>query len=196
MYHILCIQILCDHKVESWFIHLLHSVVQMSTVWSWGPTFPSDSNSREVVQLYAAVGAVYSEHSSNHLSELVGKVSLRTFCRDEAETRQCCLFLSECAVLDFQGHRLCEFTWCWDPEDRAKEVWIFRKLKLPRETCSDVDPALSHTRWKTTIGNIKPQSIPPPCKWASLVKNFKLYFSNHLYSANEAWRIWVKVYMH
>ena len=84
-YHILHIKILCDDKVKSPVIHLLHSVVQMCTVRSRGALSPSHSIPREVAQLDATIGAVCSEHSSSHLSELVGKVFLRAFGRDEAE---------------------------------------------------------------------------------------------------------------
>ena len=85
LYHILHIKILCDDKVESPVIHLLHSVVQMCTVGSRGASSPSHSIPREVAQLDATIGAVCGEHSSIYLSELVGKVFLRAFGRDEAE---------------------------------------------------------------------------------------------------------------
>ena len=84
-YHILCIKILCDDKVKSPVIHLLHSVVQMCTVRSWSALSPSHSIPREVAQLDATIGAVCSEHSSIYLSEPVRKVSLRAFGRDKAE---------------------------------------------------------------------------------------------------------------
>ena len=164
MYRIHCIKILCDDKVVSPVIHLLHSAVAMSTVCLWSTRFPSDSKPREVTQLNAAIGAVCSEHPTIHLSEPVGKVSLGAFCRDKAETRQCCLILSECTMLDFQGHRLCEFAGCFNPHDRAEEVRILRKLKLPGETCLDVDTALSNVRWKTAFTNMKLQPIFFPLK--------------------------------
>ena len=104
-YHILCIKILCDDKVESPVVHLLHSVVQMCTVRSRGALSPSHSIPREVAQLDATIGAVCSEHSSIYLSELVGKVSLGAFGRDKAEARQHFFISSECTVLDFQCHR-------------------------------------------------------------------------------------------
>ena len=122
MYHILSIKILCDDKVVSPVIDLLHSAIKMCTVGLRSAPSPSDSVPREVVQLDATIGAVQSEHSSIHLSEPVGKVSLRAFRGDETEIRQYCLVLSECTVLNFQGHRLCEFTGCFDPHDRAEEV--------------------------------------------------------------------------
>jgi len=164
MYRVHCIKILCDDKVVSPVIHLLCRAVAMSTVCLWSTHFPSDSKPREVAQLNAAIGAVCSEHPTIHLSEPVGKVSLGAFCRDKAETRQCCLILSECTVLDFQGHRLCEFAGCFDPHDRAEEIQILRKLKLPGETCLDVDTALSNVRWKTAFTNMKLQPIFFPLK--------------------------------
>ena len=108
MYHILCLKVLCDDKVESPLIHLLHSVVQMCTVGSWSPLSPSDSKSGEVAQLNATIGAVCGEYSSFHLSEPVRKVLLRAFSRHKGELRQSCLIFSECTVLNFQCHRLRE----------------------------------------------------------------------------------------
>ena len=111
-YSVLHIKILYDDKVESPVIHLFHSVVQMCTVGSWGSFSPSDSQSRKVAQVDATIGAVFSEHSSFHLSELVGKVLLRASSRHIAEARQCCLIFSEGTVLDFQCYRMCELAGC------------------------------------------------------------------------------------
>ena len=122
MYRILQFKILCDDKVESPVVHLLHSVIQMCTVRLWGALSPSDSITREVAQLDATIGTVAGKYSSIHLSESVGKVPLRAFGRDKTEIRQFCLIFSERTVLNFQCHRLCELAGCCDPEDRAEEV--------------------------------------------------------------------------
>ena len=186
MYRIFSFKILCDDKVESPFIRRLHSAVQVCTVWSRGPLSPKDAKPREVVQLDAAIVAIFGEHSSFQRFKYVRKVTLRAFGEDKAEVRQYCFIFCECTVLDFQRHRLCELAGCWDPEDRAEEVCTFRKLKLPRETHSDVDLALSHARWEAVFRNMKPQSIPLPRKWATFIWNCELSFSNHLNSMNWA----------
>ena len=122
MYRILRVKILCDDKVESPVIHLLHSVKQMCTVKPRGALSPSDSIPREMAQLDATIGTVAGKHSSIHLSEPVGKVLLGAFGGDKTEIRQFCLIFSECAVLNFQCCRLRELAGCCDPEDRAEEV--------------------------------------------------------------------------
>ena len=61
MYCIFGLKILCDDKVESPFIHLPHSVVQMCTVGPWGLLSPGHSIPREVAQLDATIRAVSSE---------------------------------------------------------------------------------------------------------------------------------------
>ena len=121
MYRIFSIKILCENKVVSPVIHLLHSVVQMCTVGLWGPLSPGDSVPREVTQLDATIGTVCGKHSSIHWPELVGKTPLRAFGRDKAEARQCCLIFSECTMLYFQCHRFHELAGCSEPEDRAEE---------------------------------------------------------------------------
>ena len=122
MYHILHIKILCDDKVESPVMHPLHSAIQMCTIRPWDALSPSDSIPREVAQLDATIGTVTGKHSSINLCEPVGKVPLRAFGRDKTEIRQFFLIFYECAVLNFQCHRLCELAGCCDPEDRAEEV--------------------------------------------------------------------------
>ena len=122
----------------------------------------------------------------------VWKVFLRAFGEDKAKIRQCCFIFCDCTVLDFQGHRLSKLAGCWDPEDRAKEVWVLGKLKLPRETHSDVDPALSHASWKTVFGDMKSQSIPLPLKCASFSRNCELFFPSHFCSMNGIWKTWIK----
>ena len=182
-YLIVCTKILCDDKVESPVILLLHGTVQMCTVIPWGLLFPSDSNPREVAQLDATIGAMRGEHSSIQLLKPVGKVLLRAFGRNKAELRQYCLIF-ECTMLDFQCDWLCELAGCCDPEDRTEKIWILRKLKLPREAHSDVDPAFSHTGWKVVFGKMKTNSIFPPVEWVVLVWNCEFFFFDHLYSTN------------
>lgn len=75
-----------------------------------------------MAQLDTTIGAVYVEDSSTHLSELVGKVPLRTSAEDKAEGRQYSLTLSECTMLDFQQDWFGELAGCCDPEDRADEA--------------------------------------------------------------------------
>ena len=87
MHHIFHIKILCDDKVVSPVIHLLHTVVQMCTVRPWGALFPSDSIPRKVVELDPSIGGVCGEYSPIHLSELVGKSPLKAFGRDKVEAR-------------------------------------------------------------------------------------------------------------
>ena len=84
MYHILCIKILYDDKVESPVL-LPNSTVQMCTVRSWCPLSPSHTNPRKVVQLDATICAVCGKHSSISLSKSVWKVPLRALGEDEAE---------------------------------------------------------------------------------------------------------------
>ena len=187
MYRVLCIKILHDDKIES-PMHLLHSVVQMCTVWPWCLLASSNTNSRKVFQFDATKGAVFGEHSSTHLFKSVRKVFLRAVGWDKAEVRQYCFIFCKSTVLDLQRHRLCELAGRWDPEDRAEEVCTLRKLKLPRETHSDVDLALSHISWEAVFWNMKPQSIPLPVKWASFSWNCKLYFPSYFDSVNRAWK--------
>ena len=94
----------------------------MCTIGPWGPLSPSNPKPREVAQLDATIGTVQGEYSFIYLSEPVGKILLRAFGIDKAEVTQCCVMLSECTVLNFQCHRLCELAGCCDPEDRADEV--------------------------------------------------------------------------
>ena len=61
MYRIFGLKILCDDKVESPFVHLLHSVIQMCTVGPWGPLSANDNIPREVAQLDATIRAVCGE---------------------------------------------------------------------------------------------------------------------------------------
>ena len=112
MYRILSIKIWYDDKVEPPLIVSLLSVVYMCTVRSQCSFSPSHTNPREVVQLDATIRATCGKHTSISLSKSVGKVPLRAFGEDKVEVRQCCLILCECTVLNFQGHRLCEFAGC------------------------------------------------------------------------------------
>ena len=190
MYLILHIKILRDDKVVSPVIRLLHSEIQMCTVGSWCPLFPSDSKPRKVAQLYATKGAVCGKHSSIHLSEIVREFLLRASGGDKAEVRgQCCLIFLVRTMLYFQRHWFCKLAGCWKPEYRAEEIWTLGKLKLPWETRSDCDPALSHSRWEAVFGNMKSQSIPLPLKWASFSWNCELCLSYHFYSTNVAYKM-------
>ena len=85
MHHIFCLKILCDDKVESPVVHLLHSLVQMCTVRPWSAFSPSDSKPREMGQLDATIGTVCGKHSSIHLPECIGEVLLRALGGDKAE---------------------------------------------------------------------------------------------------------------
>ena len=111
MYRIFNIEILCENKVVSPVICLLHGVVQMCTVGLRSPISPCDSKPREVAQLYATIRTVRGKHSSIQLSEPVGKTPLGAFGRDKAEAGQHCLIL-ECTVLDFECHGFCELVGC------------------------------------------------------------------------------------
>ena len=60
MHHILCIKILCDDKVKSPITLLLHTVLQMCTVESWGVLFlPVTANPER--WLDATIAAVVSK---------------------------------------------------------------------------------------------------------------------------------------
>ena len=85
IYRILHLKILCDDKVESPVVHLLHSLVQMCTVGPWSTFSPSDSKPREVAQLDATIGTVCGKHSSIHLPKCIGEVLLRALGGDKAE---------------------------------------------------------------------------------------------------------------
>ena len=111
-YRIFCFKVLCNDKVVSPVMHLLHSVVQMCTVQPWDALSPRDSKPREVAQLDATIGALSGEDSSIHFSEDIGEVLLRAPGRDNAEIGQCCFIFSECTVLDFQCHRQGKLAGC------------------------------------------------------------------------------------
>ena len=99
-YSLQCIKIFSDEKVESpvrWL--LLNGVVDLCTVGSWSPLFPSNSNTRKVAQLDATIGAVCREPSSIQLLEYVGEFPLRTLGGDEVEISKRCL-ISGRTVLD------------------------------------------------------------------------------------------------
>ena len=99
-YGLQCIKIFSDEKVESpvrWL--LLYGVADLCTVGSWCPLFSSNSNTREVAQLDATIGAVCREPSSNQLLEYVGEFLLRTLSGNEVESSKRCL-ISGCTVLD------------------------------------------------------------------------------------------------
>ena len=195
MYRIFSNKILCENKVVSPFIHLLHSVVQMCTVGPWSPLSPRDSKPREVVQLDGTIGTVCGKHSSIQLSEPVGKTPLGATGRNKAEAGQHCLIFSKRTMLYFQCHRFYELAGCSEPEDGAEEFWILRKLKLSKQTCSDVDPALFHVSWKAVFRKMNSQSIPLPLKWASFSWNCELCFSYHFYSTNVAWEMCMHSFM-
>ena len=182
MYLIFCIQILCDGKVVSPVTYLLHSVVQMCTVRPWGTLSPGDSNPREVPHLNATIGAVFCELSSIQVLKLVGKFPLRALGRDKTEIWQHCLILSESTVLNLHCDWLSEFAGCWDPEDRAQEIWVLRKLILPSETCFDIDPDFSHTKWQTSFWNMEFESISLPYKAETFTWNCKPFLSNYFHS--------------
>ena len=67
-------------------MQMFYSMVQMCTIQPWSILAPSNTNSREVVQLDATIGAVFGKHSTIQLLKAVGKILLGTLGRDKAET--------------------------------------------------------------------------------------------------------------
>ena len=181
-YIVLYRMILCYGKVVYPFIKPFHSMIHMYTVWPGGAHTPNDTNSTEMPQLNSTIGTPHGEHSSIQLLKPVGKVLVRVFGRDKAETWQDFLIFPESTVLDFQRHWLCRFAWYWDPEDRAQKDCVFRQLKLPRETCFDVNHALFHATWQASFWNMESQSISLPFKVSNLGGNCELWDCNHLHS--------------
>ena len=85
-YGLYCIKILNDDKVDSPVRCLLFDgVVDLCTVGLWSPLSSTDSNTREVAQLDATIGAVCREPSSIQLFECVGEGLLGTLGGDEVE---------------------------------------------------------------------------------------------------------------
>ena len=98
-YGLYCIKIFSDDKVDSPVRCLfLDGVVDLCAIGSWSPHSSSDSNTREVAQLDATIGAVCREHSSIQLLECVGEGLLGTLGGDEVEISKRCL-ISGCTVL-------------------------------------------------------------------------------------------------
>jgi len=77
--------VFCYGKVESPVIHMFESMIHMCTVRLWCPHSPNDTNSTEVAQLDATIGALHGEHPSIQLLKTVGKFLLRVFSRNKAE---------------------------------------------------------------------------------------------------------------
>ena len=93
------IKIFSDDKVEFPVrCFLLYGVVDLCTVGSWCPLFPSNYTI-PVAQLDASIGAVCREPSSIQLLEFVGEFLLETLGGDEDEISKKCL-VSGCTVLD------------------------------------------------------------------------------------------------
>ena len=94
------IKIFSDDKVDSPIRCLIFDgVVDLCTVGTWSPLFPSGYNPREVAQLDATVGTVYREPSSIQLLECVGEGLLGTLGGDEVEISKRCLIFG-CTVLN------------------------------------------------------------------------------------------------